>query len=687
DRGALPAPDYGTAGTSRGPANVREEIICAAFAELLGVDRVGADDSFFELGGHSLLAVTLAERLRERGIPVAVRTLFEAPTAAALAAAADLAEVPVPPRAIHDGADRITPAMLPLVSLSQEQIDAIADKVPGGAANIADVYPLAPLQEGILFHHLMDAPDGKDAYVMPTVLRFDSRSRMEEFLAALRQVIARHDIFRTSIAWQGLPDPVQVVWCEADLPVTEVSVPVADVAARPMDLSRAPLLDVHFTPEPDSDQWLVLVRVHHLAVDHTALEVVLSEIALLLRGDEDRLPEPVPFRDFVAQARLGMARAEHERYFGELLGDVTEPTAAYGMLDVHADGSRAGEARVVVDEELAAGLRGVARSLGVSAATVWHVVWARVLAAISGRDDVVFGTVLFGRMNAGAGSDRVPGPFINTLPVRAAVSDHSVADAVAAMQAQLAGLLAHEHAPLALALQASGVVAPAPLFTTLLNYRHAGSNRQETGRLVGIEVLSGKERTNYPVTVSIDDMGSGFAATVLAMSPADPAQICDLLLTTAQALVAAPEAPLFRVRVRPPVAPEPACPVPSGTLLELIGAVVQRVPDAVAVSCGDAHITYVTLDEAASRLAGQLAAWGAGPESVVAVRMGRSAELVTTLLGVVKAGAAYLPVDPGLPAERVEYMLASAKASITLTGPELDGVPAEAIPSALADHP
>ena len=211
------------------------------------------------------------------------------------------------------------------------------------------------------------------------------------------------------MAWDGLAEPVQVVWRQARLPVAEAVLdggadPVAGLLAAAgsrMDLRAAPLLRAVTAAEPGSGRWLALLQVHHLLQDHTALEVIMGEIAAVLDGRAGELPDPVPFRDYVAQARLGVSRHEHERYFAGLLGDVTEPTAPFGLLDIRGDGTAAGQARLPVAAATATRLREAARVLGVSPATVFHLAWARVLAAVSGRDDVVFGTVLLGRMHAG----------------------------------------------------------------------------------------------------------------------------------------------------------------------------------------------------------------------------------------------------------------------------------------------
>ncbi|MET8949032.1 amino acid adenylation domain-containing protein [Streptomyces sp. NPDC004542] len=699
DRKALPAPDYTAADAAvrRGPATLQEEILCQAFAEVLGLDSVGVDDDFFMLGGHSLLAVTLVENLRVQGVSISVRVLFQEPTPAGLAVVAAPAQADVPPNLIPDGATEITPAMLPLVELSAEETERVVAQVPGGAANVADVYPLAPLQEGIFFHHLMANQRNHDVYVLPIVLGFDSRDRLDAFLGALQQVIDRNDIYRTAIIWEGLPEPVQVVLRQAALPVDEVVLDpeatdavgqLVELGGGWMDLRSAPLIRVHIAPEPGSGRWLSLLRIHQMVRDHTTQEALLKELGAFLAGQGESLPYPLPFREFVAQARLGVPREEHERYFAELLGDVEETTAPYGLLDVHGDGVTSQRAQLAIDEKLAHRIKELARSLGVSAATVFHLVWARVLSAVSGRDDVVFGTVLFGRMNAGAGADRVQGPFINTLPIRVRVDSSGVGQALSDLRQQLAELLLHEHAPLALAQRASGLPGTSPLFTSLFNYRHnqtaaraATAPRDGRGAdtvLDGVSALLTRERTNYPLVVAVDDLGTGFRVTVDAVTPADAKAVCALLRTTAENLVAALDAgsdlPLNGVEVldageRDRLLTEwndTEVELTPSTLPELFEAQVARTPEAIALVSQGTEVSYADLDARANSLARLLIGRGVGPESVVAVCMERGVDLAVAVLGVLKAGGAYLPIDPAYPAERMAFMLEDAEPVVVL---------------------
>jgi hypothetical protein len=319
--------------------------------------------------------------------------------------------------------------------VTTDQIDLIVRTVPGGAANVQDIYPLTPLQEGFLFHHLLEARG--DPYLLAVPYVFPSRARLDAYVTALQAVIARHDILRTAVLWEGLPEPVQVVWRHAPLPIEELACGAApaagDVAQQlfarcnprehRIDIRQAPLLRAHVAYDAAHDQWLMMQLLHHLATDHMTLDVLQTEIQAHLAGAEAvrRLPPPQPFRNLVAQARLGGSRAADETYFRALLGDVDAPTAPFGLVDVQGDGTGMTDARLQVDRQLSDRLRVRARILAVSVATLCHVAWAQVLARVSGRPDVVFGTVLLGRMQGGNGADRVLGPFINTLPVRITV--------------------------------------------------------------------------------------------------------------------------------------------------------------------------------------------------------------------------------------------------------------------------
>ncbi|HEU4561673.1 MAG TPA: amino acid adenylation domain-containing protein, partial [Longimicrobium sp.] len=538
-----------------------------------------------------------------------------------------------------------------------------------------------------------------DPYLLSSVAEFDTRARLEQYLVALQAVIDRHDVLRTALAWEGLREPVQVVWRHAPLPVEEVQVDAEteDAAERlwrrhdprryRMDLGRAPLLRACIAEDRARGRWLLLTLRHHLTSDHESQEVLQEEISAHLRGRQAELPRPLPFRNYVTQARLGVSREEHERFFRGMLGDVEEPTAPYGLLDVWGDGRGIGEARLPVAGELSARLRRRARALGVSAASLCHLAWAQVLARLSGRADVVFGTVLFGRMQGGEGADRVMGPLINTLPVRIGLGEEGVEAAVRRTHVLLADLLRHEHASLALAQRSSGVAAPAPLFTSLLNYRHsAGRGRsQEAGQpREGVRGIRAQERTNYPVVLSVNDLGEELSLTAQVVAPAEAERVSRMMHTALERLVEALELTPGRSVGSIDVLPEAErrqvveewnrtdAEYPAGSPIHrLFEEQAERTPGAVAVCFEEESLTYRELNERANRLAHYLVRLGVGPEVRVAICLERSLKMVVAILAVLKAGGCCVPVDTTYPPERMALMVADSAARVLLSEAEL----------------
>ena len=660
DRKALPAPtkDAFVTRVFEAPRAGVEATLAQIWAELLQVQAIGRHDHFFELGGHSLLAVHLVQRMRQAGLRANVQVLFSQPTLAALAAASTGNEAAVAPNRIEAGCRRITPDMLALAELDQASIDRIVAAIPGGAANVQEIYPLAPLQEGLLYHHVTDE---RDPYQQHAMFSFARREQLDAFAQALQQVINRHDILRTSLVWDALEQPMQVVWRAARLPVGPLSEP-----PQPLDLRQAPLMALDCAQEPHNARWVARLRFHHLVNDATSVTLLIDEIRAHLLGQQMQLAVPVPYRNVVAQSRSSAQQAEHEAFFRERLGDVDEPTLAFGLQEHHADRAEIETFQQPLPDALNQRLRAQARALGVSAASLFHLAWAQVLGRVSGRDDVVFGTVLLGRLQAGEGADRALGMFINTLPLRVRLAGQTVLGALHDTYNQLTTLLVHEQASLALAQRCSRA---SPLFNSLLNYRHTRADR-ELKLVPGVELLSSEDVLSYPFMISVDDVASGFHLEVMAPRKVGAQRLAGYLVTALNGLVEGlehtPAKPMRDVQVigagelRKQLvdfnATETDDPQ-SLTLQALFEAHARHTPHAIAAQAGAVQLTYRELNERANRLAYHLRERGVQPDSRVALCVERGLDLVVGLLAILKAGGAYVPLDPGFPPERLAYML------------------------------
>ncbi len=424
---------------------------------------------------------------------------------------------------------------------------------------------------------------------------------------------------------------------------------------------------------------MALQLQHHLIGDHLTMEVMNREVQAYLAGQEDSLPAPVPFRNLVARARLGISQEEHTRFFTDMLAEVDEPTLLFGLAEVHYDGSQVTESYRMLASELNDRLRSQAKHLGVSLAALCHLAWAQVLSRTCGQARVAFGTVLFGRMQTGEGVDSGMGLFINTLPLRLDMDDTSVQDSVRAAHNRLAGLLVHEHASLALAQQCSGVASGTPLFNTLLNYRHNALPVDSDETLNGVEFLGGQERTNYPFVLSVEDFGDVLGLTAQVVQPFDSARICGYMQQALESLTAtleqAPKTPVQALNILPEAerrllletwnATETTYPEQL-SIHQLFEQQVENNPDATALIYEEQTLCYAELNTRANRLAHQLIALGVMPDQRVAICVTRSPAMVVALLAVLKAGGAYVPLDSTYPGERLAHILADAEPAILL---------------------
>lgn len=686
------------------PQNEQEQLLADIWQQLLGVEQVGRQDNFFELGGHSLLAVQLIEQLRQRSIELTIKTLFAHPTLAELSSALGAASTkapartPVPHNRITLGQTQLTPQDLSLIELEQAHIDAIVEQIPGKVSNIQEIYPLAPLQEGILFHHML-AQEG-DPYITRAIKAFTTEQEMQRFVAALQAVVNRHDILRTSVLWQGLPEPVQVVWREAPLQVQQLELTEEDKVEAlkahfapeitRINVHRAPMMALAATEDAAHERWLLCLMMHHLCFDHTTLELMMEEVQAHLLGKEDLLPAPLPFRDFVYESRQQVDLEAQRAYFTRRLADIDEPCAPFQLLDIQGDGSDTTEYHLPLEDALAEQIRAVAKQHGVSAATLFHLAWALVIRAATGRDDVVFGTVLFGRMAAGDGANRVLGMFLNTLPLRLSLSTQLVAQAIQETQQHLAEMLDYEHASLALAQQCSSVAPQSPLFTALINYRYDGGSRQTEIQAQSLDLLYAEERTNYPMVLSINDHGlRGFSLDVQVARSVGSERVAAMMVTVLSNLVAtqAVSKPIHQIGVVPDSElqylqrlaqgnPHPKVhEIAHENVVNLFARHAKKYPADVALRDVSGEMSYGELDKASNQLAHQLIHAGVGAEQRVALCFDRTRYSIIAMLAVLKAGGAYVPMDPHYPLDRLAYMVENSEPTLILTDGIVDFVP------------
>ncbi|MGC5561706.1 non-ribosomal peptide synthase/polyketide synthase [Streptomyces sp. FR-108] len=611
------------------------------------------------------------------------------------------------------GAGGRTPSDFPLARLDQAAVDRLA----GDGRAVEDLLPLTPLQEGMLFHRLVGGAD--DVYVDQAALLLDGVADPRTFGLALQRVTDRTPALRTSVVWQDVPVPLQVVHREVRLPLTHLDWRDvdpreradrfdrlrADDLARGIELASAPLMRLTLVRLPDS-RLRLLWTSHHLILDGWSLAQVLTEVceeyAALTVGGEPNPPVRRSFADYVrwlAEQDTEAARA----HWRETLGGFASPTPLpvdRPLTGTHE--SRSADVRTAeLSDAVSATLARTARDAGLTVNTVVQGAWALLLARHSAEPDVVFGTTVSGRPDELPGVESMVGMFINTVPTRVHVDGHRpAADWLRELQDVQAESRRFAAASLAELTALSDVPSGTPLFHSMVafeNYPFDAARTSGTGvRLVDV---TSRDATNYPLVLRAyqgERLGFDLAYDPELFDAATVRALADRLRLLLAEIAEHPDRPL-RALARTTAEERRRVLVdfngtehgrPADTLVDLFEAQAARTPDATAVTCGTDRLDYATLDAAAGRLAHLLTEAGAGPERFVALALPRSTDLVVAVLAVLKTGAAYLPVDPKLPAERVAHLLDDATPVTLVTTTEATGrVRGTEVPLLVLDAP
>jgi amino acid adenylation domain-containing protein/non-ribosomal peptide synthase protein (TIGR01720 family) len=602
--------------------------------------------------------------------------------------------------AISPEAGGYTPADFPRSPLSQEIIDALAIQDPGARGRkktIDDIYPLSPMQQGLLFHTLI----AQDTATYVVHLGWTIRGELDvaAFTRAFDEVANRHPILRTAFLWERLERPIQIVRKRVSVPVTIEDLRAlsaeaqaarsAEVAeadrTRPFDLAQAPLMRLTFLRLAD-DAYRFYWSRHHLVMDGWSTPIVLREVFALYDayavGKEARLERVRPYGDYIAWIGAQDSAKTEAFWRGQLAGFRAPTPLGIEKLTAPGEIEEFEEQRFVLPEAISSKLASFGRQHQLTMSTVVQGAWALLLARYSGEDDVLFGATVSGRSAPVTGIDRMVGLFINTLAVRVAIDrDAPALTWLKALQEQQAELREYEHTPLVQVQGWSEMPRGTPLFESLVVFENYPVEESLKQGVRGLTILDARttERPPYPMTVL-----AAFRRTLLVRAAYDrrrfDAAAVERLLGHLRALLegiaAHPDCHLGDLAILSEgerqelihglndtafTHPEAAC------LSDVFEAQVEKTPDAIALVFEGETLTYRELDRRSNQLAHALRKRGVGPEVLVGVCLDRSLEMVIALYGVLKAGGAYVPLDPEYPRDRLAFMLDDAKVPVVLT--------------------
>ncbi|MGV4925014.1 amino acid adenylation domain-containing protein [Streptomyces sp. BHT-5-2] len=590
------------------------------------------------------------------------------------------------------GSGGATPSDFPLAALDQPTVD----RMVGDGRAVEDVYPLTPMQSGMLFHALSES--GRDPYTGHFGVRIDGVTDPGALAAAWQQVVDRTPALRTAIVWQDVAEPMQVVHRTARVPVTHHdlrTLPEQDRRAAldelwarrtetVVDLAQPPALRLTLVRLTDTAVQMYWTS-HHILMDGWSFAGLLSEVcagyAALTGGPRSAAPARRPYRDYVRW--LGeQDEAAARAHWRSVVEGFTVPTPLpYDRQPVKAHGTRSSrEVQVTLSAERTARLTEAARAARLTVNTLVQGAWAALLARYSGAADVCFGTTVSGRPATLPGAEAMAGLFINTVPVRARLDGTPAVEWLRDLQGAQLDSRQYEHVSLAQIQRASGVPAGTNLFDSIVvfeNYPYDGDAAAAYG--LGLGTFQGDEVTNYALTLT------AYAADTLHLNlgydpdlfdEATVRRLTGHLATLLDGIATAPGTPMDDLPLLDAAERErllvrwndtaTAFPPPR-PVHELFAERAARTPDAVAVTDAERRLTFAELETRANQLAHHLVGLGVGPGTLVGVCADRGVDAVVALLGVLRAGGAFVPLDPAYPAERLRIMLTDAAVPVVVT--------------------
>jgi amino acid adenylation domain-containing protein len=575
-------------------------------------------------------------------------------------------------------------------------------------------YPLSPMQQGMLYHGLASPRSGIDINQLVCVT--EDNFNVPCFLKAWERVIERHPILRTSLRWRDVEEPLQDVYKSARMPASERDLrslskeeQEAHIAAfleedrrAGFDLSQAPLMRLTLFRVEEA-RYKIVWTFHHVYLDgrsfFTALTEAFSFYEAIRDGKDLVLPVPRPFRDYIQWLRA-RSSTEDEAFWRETLRGFTSPTPLPIEATAAPDADRpinASAMRRRIPESVTARLRALAKEGGVTLNTVVQAAWGLLLARMSGQPDVVFGATRACRHNTVEGSDGMVGLLINTLPVRLRAGEGAtVLSCLEDLRAQWIAMRDHEQTPLMQITKWSEVRGERSLFNTFVvaenyNWKDALRDRGGAWREREVEIF---ERTNFPLALIVD-LGAAIELLVQYDAARFAIPAVERLLGHLSVLLEGMSRGFDQsIDALPWITPEEEeqllvtwnkteRPIPANCIHHLIDEQARRSPDAIAVRDGQETLTYRELTEKASQIAHYLRGLGLKRGERVGISMPRSLSLAAGVLGILKAGCAYVPLDPAYPTERLAFMVKDAGLPVILSdetvSPRLRGAGAKIV--------